>query len=129
MEAPRLKGIRTADFIAFKQEREIYEPRIAEKNSDPNVRVQKTTYEDSIEPSILQIFAMGSWVPVDTVVEITVTHLKTCVSCHAKVRPENYDLGRLEYEIRNVKMDKHNSENSLQSQVSFGRSYSSTHKL
>jgi len=32
VEAPRLEGITTADFVKFKQDREVYERRIAEKN-------------------------------------------------------------------------------------------------
>ena len=78
--------------MEFKQNREVYERRISEKNLDPNVQVPLTTYKDSIDVGVLQVFAIGDWVPVDTVSEMTEEQLKDCVEAHAVVAPKDYDL-------------------------------------
>lgn len=55
VEAPRLEGISTADFVKFKCDREVYERRMVEKNSDPNIMVPLTSYKNSTESDILEI--------------------------------------------------------------------------
>jgi len=117
VEAPRLTGLTTADFVEFKHAREVYERRIAEKNSDPNVSVQLTSYKDSIDPSVLQIFAIGDWVPVDKVAEITEQHLKDCIEARAVVKPKDYDLAKLEEELSSLRMDKPSGDVTLESCV------------
>lgn len=59
VEAPRLEGITITGFVKFKHDRAMYERRIEEKNSGPKVEVQMTTYIDSVDPSVLNIFPFG----------------------------------------------------------------------
>lgn len=117
MEAPRLAAISTADFVSFKHGREVYERRVAEKNADPNVQIQLTTYKDSITPAILEILALGDWVPVDTVELITENNLKDCVLKHTNVDPDDYHFGKLKDELKYVKLGRADNENNLESQV------------
>ena len=115
--APRLTGITTRDFVVFKEAREIYERRVKEKNLDQNVQVQLTTYRDSIPKSILQIFVIVDWVPVDNIENITEKHLEDCISTYSAVSPEKYDLALIEEKISNVKLERADKEYTLQQQV------------
>jgi len=117
IEAPRLDGIAISDFVRFKEDRLIYERRIEEKNLEPNFQVQLTTYKDSIESTLLELFALGDWVPVDTVAEITEQHLKDCIAAHAVVDPEEYDLGLIEESLKHLKLERADNEHTLQSRV------------
>ncbi len=42
IEAPRLTGITTAEFVAFKEARDLYERRVAEKSSITGIDVPMT---------------------------------------------------------------------------------------
>lgn len=103
--------------MEFRQDREVYERRISEKNADPNVQVPLTTYKDSIDVAVLQVFAIGNWVPVDTVSEMTEEHLRSCIQSHAVVAPKDYDLALLEEELKSVKMDLPSSDKPLKACV------------
>eukprot|EP00171_Calliarthron_tuberculosum_P019448 IDg19448t1 len=76
IKAPHLTEISTANFVLFKQKREIYEHVIAEKNADANVQITLTTYRNSIPKPILQLFVFADWFFVSNMEEITKEHLR-----------------------------------------------------
>lgn len=117
VEAPRLEGLSVAGFAKFKEDRDVYERCIAEKNLNPNLSVQLTTYKDSIDPCLLDIFAPGNWVPVDDVKDIKESHPKECVEKHCVVTPKNYDLGILDETLKDLKLARADQENTLEDRV------------
>lgn len=117
LEAPRLMGLATADFAQFKQDREIFERRVSKKNTDPNNAAQPTSYKDTIDPSVLQIFAICDWFSVHNVEDITEKHLKDCAMARDVVKPKDYDLANLEEELRNLEMHKTHGDTTLESCV------------
>lgn len=106
LEAPRLTGIATADFLALKQTRTIYERRVQEKSVNQGIEIPTTSYRKSMENPVLKIFVTAQWVPVSTVNEITKAHLKQYVDERASVKPEEYDLAQIERGINDVKLGK-----------------------
>ena len=62
LEAPRLNGISTQDFVKFKQDRAIYERRAAKKNYQDGVTVALTSYRNSIKNPILALMLRAEWV-------------------------------------------------------------------
>ncbi|CAN8068085.1 unnamed protein product [Agarophyton chilense] len=55
IEAPRLEGIQTIDFVDFKRNCEVYSPRVAEKNSAAIVKIPLTSLHNSIEKKMLEM--------------------------------------------------------------------------
>lgn len=106
LEAPRLRGIETSDFVTFKQKREVYERRVQEKIAEQGVAIPATTYRNSIEKPVLEIFITAQWVPVPSIDDITEEHLKDCVEDRAKIQTEDYDLAQIERGIKHVKLEK-----------------------
>lgn len=115
LEAPRLTGISTEDFVSFKQKRDIYERRVEEKSQEQGVTIPATSYRNSIEKPILDIFITAQWVPVSSVEDIAEAHLKTCIEERAKIKPEDYDLAQIEKGVSKIRMEK--SQKSLEMQV------------
>lgn len=115
LEAPRLKGIRTEDFVLFAQKREIYERQVQEKSQEQGVQISATTLRNSIEKPILNILITAQWVPVTTVEELTEEHLKACIKDRSQVKPEDYDLAQIERDISSIKMER--TAGSLEMQV------------
>lgn len=127
VEAPRLKGIGTKDFVRYKQRREVYERMITEKNEESGVSVPLTTYRNSIAKPVLDMFVTAQWVPADTVEEISEEHLKACVEERAHVNPAEYDLGQIERDLRQVRMEHGPKHMSLEMQVlTLGLKYATT---
>lgn len=123
LEAPRLNGISTEDFVSFMQKREIYERRVTEKSQEQGIAIPATSYLNSIEKPILDIFVTAQWVPVSKTEEITEEHLRDCVQQRAVIKPEDYDLAQIDTGIADIKMDK--SLKSLEMQVwNLGLQYS-----
>lgn len=117
IEAPRLSGIKTEDFVRFKQKREIYVRRVNEKNSDTTTQIQLTTYRDSISKPILRLFVLGDWVAAETVDDITEQQLQECINEKARVKPDDYELGKIEHEIKTLKLEKEDASDNLEMQV------------
>jgi len=115
LDAPRLGGITTEDFVLFKQKREVYERRVMEKSLEQGMNIPATSYLNSIEKPILDILVTAQWVPVGTAADITEAHLKKCVEERAEIKPEDYDLAQIESGISRIRMDK--SQKSLEMQV------------
>ena len=115
--APILGGIKTKDSVLFRQKRKIYELRISEKNADGNTDIQLTTYCDFIPKPFLRISVLGDWVSATTIESITEEELKDCIEGKACVNPNEYELGKIDREIRNLKMEKDDPSDTLEMQV------------
>ena len=67
IEALGLNGLKTEDFVQFKEKREVYVRRVNEKNLDISDQIQLTMYRDSISKPILRLFVLGDWVNAATI--------------------------------------------------------------
>ena len=72
-----LEYLSTEDFVSFKQKRKIYERHVNEKSAEQGVPIPATSYRNSIQNPILEMFVVAQWVPVSSVAEITEENLKT----------------------------------------------------
>ena len=104
LEAPRLTGITTADFVQFKQRREVYERRVSEKNSQEGFDVPLTSYSSSVEEPILALMIRASWIKAESVNSITEEQLKMCVYERSRIDPSEYDLAQIEKGIADVRL-------------------------
>ncbi|PXF41039.1 hypothetical protein BWQ96_09254 [Gracilariopsis chorda] len=114
-KALRLTGISTEAFLSFKQKREIYERRVTEKSSEHGTTIPATSYRNSIQNPVLEMFVSAQWVYVSSVDDITEDHLKASIEERAKVNPEDYDLAQIEKGICKICMDR--SVKTLEMQV------------
>lgn len=117
LEAPRLTGINTSDFVVFKDKRDLYERKLSEKNSENNTDIPITTYRNSVDESVLEFFYISGWIPVASIDEISEEDLKKCIEDHSKVEDKDLDLGRIERELRSVRMKSPNKKAGLEKQV------------
>ena len=106
LEAPRLTGIKTEDFVKFAQKREIYERQVQEKSQEQGIQIPTTTLRNSIDRPILNILITAQWVSVSSIDDLTEEHLQKCVSERSEVKPEDYDLAQIERDLSSVKMDQ-----------------------
>ena len=105
LEAPRLRGVSTKDFVQFKKARDLYEKQVAEKNREPGVSITPTSYLASIEDAFLRTFVAAKWVPVASISDIQEEHLVACVEAKAVYDPKEHDLERIEDMVADIKMD------------------------
>ena len=105
LEAPRLTGVSTKEFVKFKKARELYEQQVEEKNREPGVSIVATSYKASIESALLRIMIAAEWVPVKSIDEITEEHLISCVEAQAVYKPSNYEAERIDDIVADIKMD------------------------
>lgn len=117
IEAPRLEDINVRDFVAFKESRAIYERRISEKKEDATVQIPLTTYRNSIDESVLELFVIANWVDAPSVDRISEEQIKTCIEKLGRVEEKDYDLGNIERDVRNVSMERPRRLKSLEKQV------------
>ena len=117
LEAPRLCGIRTEDIVQFKEKRLVYERKVAAKSTEGEVNVQLTSYRDSIDESVLDLFVLSAGVLADTVSGITEDQLKSVVEERSKVPEDQFDLGKIERAIKGINMGKPSKGSGLESQV------------
>ena len=75
-----MTGITIADFVSFRRKLEFYVRQMAEKNDDQNLNISLTTYGNSIDRPILQLFGIGGWFPVSSLEDVTEEHIEACVS-------------------------------------------------
>lgn len=116
VEAPHLTDVTTGDFVRFKERSSVYERQVVEKDSETGIQVPLTSYRNSIELSILELFVMVNWVPVDKVESITEAHIHECVEKRSHFDPTDYDLARIEREIQYVTPEKADMSSNLQRQ-------------
>lgn len=93
----------------------MYERRVKEKSEEQGLTIATTSYLNSIEKPILDIFVTAQWVPVATVADITEAHLESCVEERAEIKPEDYDLAQIESGTSKIRMDR--SQKSLEMQM------------
>ena len=62
LEALWLTGIDISDFVSFKERREIYETKVTEKSLEQKIKIATTSYRNSIDRSLLEIFIIAKWV-------------------------------------------------------------------
>ena len=105
LEAPRLRGITTKDFVRFKKKREIYEVRLSEKNRVENSNTPATSYKASIDKLLLKNFLIAKWVDAASVEDISEESLKKCVEERAKRADEDTSLHAVNKVVGNVYMD------------------------
>ena len=105
LEAPRLLCTETQDFVKFKEAREVYERLVNEKSAELGTEIPKTSYRNSIDSSVLELFVTLQWVPESSVDSITENSLKACVNTKATVAADKYDQALVERHLSSVKMD------------------------
>ena len=115
LEAPRLNGISTQDFVKFKQDREIYERRAAEKNSQDGVTVALTSHRNSIENPILALVLRAEWVAASDTDSITEDQIRSCIQMRSRIDPADYNLAQIEKGIQHVRL--RNRQKSLEMKV------------
>lgn len=106
LEAPRLCGLETKDFVKFKSLREIYKRQVREKRAEEGSHTPLTSYTNSMEDSILELFITFQWVLENSVAEITEKSLELCVKEKACVNEENYNLVLIENSLKYIRNDK-----------------------
>jgi len=63
-----------------------------------------TTYRNSIDEAVLRLLVIATWVPTESVEEISEDHLAKCVEERARVELGDYDLCRIEFELKDVRL-------------------------
>jgi len=105
LEAPRLKGVSTKDFNQFFRLREIYEKQIQERNREPGLNLNPTSYRASIDDSDLRIFLTAGWVEAADISSITEDDLKEGVKKRSIRTVGGEQLHIVEETVKGVKMD------------------------
>lgn len=90
IEATRLEYINVRNVVAFRESRDIYQRRISEKLADATVQVPLTTYRNSIDESVLELFVMAKWVDSTSVDSITEDQIKSYIDKLARVEWKYY---------------------------------------
>jgi len=104
VEAPRLTDIQVSEFVTLKPKRATYERHASEKNAGGMMSIPLKTYLNSIDEAVLRLFVIAKWAPTESVEEISEDHLATCVEERARVELGKYDLCRIEFELKDVKL-------------------------
>lgn len=115
--APRLVDINATDFVTFKEKRSIFERMIKEKNKDVSVQIPLTTYRDTIEESILELFIIANWAQATSVENVTEDQIRACIEKLARVDEKDYDMGIIEQDIISVSMERPRRGANLEKQV------------
>ena len=117
LEAPRLSNIRTEDFVKFKERRAIYERKANAKNQESGFEVPLTSYRDSIDESVLDLFVLSSWVDASCIEDITEEQLKAVIKDRSIIPEDDYDLGKIERVTADIKLNKPSRGSGLENQV------------
>lgn len=75
MEAPRLTDITAEAFVRFKQNQDIYERLMQEKNAMERLEVPLTSYRNSVEEPISELMLCVIWIKADSIDAITEAQL------------------------------------------------------
>lgn len=105
LEAPKLKGISTKNFITFLRLREAYERDVDEKNKEPGVQLTPTSYKASVDRTQLKTFITAGWVKADKLEDITEEQIKECIKKRAVREASGAELSRIEAAISNVRIN------------------------
>lgn len=105
IEAPRLKGISTKDFIAFKRDRELYEKQVNEKNKDPNNKIPLTSVLASIDKRFLKTFIAAQWISVDSIDKITDALVTNCIESRTSREIDVGNLHQINEAVKHVSMN------------------------
>ena len=117
IEAPRLKGVSTSDFVQFEEQRKLYERKVQEKSDSTGVSIPLTTIRNSIDEGLLDAFIWSQWAPVSDITEITENHLRDCIKARTTVQPKDYDLALVQKEIKSVRLPEESSSATLETRV------------
>ena len=74
-----------------------------------------TSFRDSIDKSIFEIFILAGWVPEETVDSVSEQSLKDCIIKKSNIEENEYDLAYLEKHLSGISMDR--SVKNLESRV------------
>ena len=108
LEAPRLSGVSTEDFVKFKNAREIYERRLEAKNKDEGINVGATSFRDSVDELVLGLMIRAKWIEATDVENVTESQIRECVKTRSSVAPARYDLAEIERGIQGLKLGDSN---------------------
>ena len=100
----------------FKTNRAIYERRVKDKQTDEGVKISLTSYKNSIDRSLLELFILYQWVPQKSIAAIKESSLKSCIECKSVVKEKVYNLGLIEKDLKYLGMDKKVSSWETQTQ-------------
>lgn len=105
LHAPRLSAIDTSDFVSFKERRKTYERKVEEKSLEQKVKICTTSYRNSIDDSLLQIFIIVGSVSETDVEGITEESIKKCIDERSKGHAEQYELAVIEKQLPSLQLD------------------------
>lgn len=105
LEAPRLKGVYTADIIEFMCERTIYELAVGDKNKYHSKNIVEQCYNASVEKNQLTVFISRKWVTSTKVYDVRDDDLKKCFENITKRESYGSTLHLMDEAVKKVKMD------------------------
>lgn len=106
VEAPRLTGIRMADFVAFRDKRQIYLGQVKEKAAELNIPISPlTTFRISIDIKLIDLFIEFAWVPEKETSAVSEERLWNSDLKHSEILEDDYDFAFIHRAIECVKMD------------------------
>ena len=104
LEAPRLKGMSMEEMIAFIRRREEYEAVVREKNNEPGVQIQLTSYRNSVDPRVLRMMYRAKWITAQSLDSITDEDIKQCISSRSTRSLDNLNAKEIDTIVKNVTM-------------------------
>lgn len=110
IEAPRLKGLSTGEFIEFKKLRDLYEKQIEEKSRHRKEEIFATSYKASIEDDDLEIFIAAGWIEASSVDEIAERQIVQCIEERCKREVNGEQLYLVDQAVKNVVMNTNIAE-------------------
>ena len=117
LEAPMLQGITVAHCVAFRRNREIYERKVAEKNSESGIQVQETTYLNSVPSHMLKMMILGRFISAKHPSEVTNEQVKRCIELRAKIHLNEYNINLIEHRIQHIKLESRCKGSTLEDMV------------
>lgn len=71
LDAPRLSGVSSEDFVTIKNAREIYERRLEAKNRDEGINVVVASFRDSVDELAFGLMIRAIWIDATDVENVT----------------------------------------------------------
>lgn len=105
IEAPKLTGASTQNFVEFKRKRELYEKQVQKRNKEPNNQVVPFSLRASIDDADLRIFIAAGWITAQTIDSITEQQLMDCVSKRCERDENGEDLYLITEATRKVSIE------------------------
>lgn len=110
LEAPRLKGVSTRQFIEFKRLRDLYEKQVEEKSRNLKEDIVPTSLRASIEDDDLNIFIAAGWIDAESIDTITERQILQCIEERCKRVTTGEHLYLVDQAVKNVSMNTNISE-------------------